>query len=56
MNSSEEEKEIQELRELRKRTDANGRKMVMGMARDCAELFPAKHPYLQLVVGSRTDK
>lgn len=56
MNSVEqEEKDIQELRELKKRMDSSGWYMVMGMARDCAEIFPAKVPHLQLVVGRRHD-
>ncbi len=50
------EKDMLELRDLKKRIDSNGWAMVMGMARDCAELFPAKVPHLKLVVGRRTDQ
>ncbi|GGX01566.1 hypothetical protein [Undibacterium macrobrachii] len=57
MNSVEqEEKDMQELRELKQRMDSSGWVMVMGMARDCADLFPAKAPHLRLVVGGRTDQ
>ncbi|MFZ6801952.1 hypothetical protein [Undibacterium sp. Di24W] len=48
--------DVKELSQLQKRIDASGWNMVMGTARDCAELFPSKQIHLQLVIGGRSDQ
>lgn len=50
---TEQEHQIEELRELQSKTDMSAFKMVLELARDVAVLYPANVVQLRLIVGGR---